>query len=973
MTDFTVCYPNMEEGTCHAGFTVTQTLPLAEYNGMAYVMRHEPTGARALWVACSDTNKSFAIAFKTPPADDTGVFHILEHSVLCGSDRFPVKEPFVNLLKTSMQTFLNALTFSDKTMYPVASTNTRDLENLMDVYLDAVLHPLIYHNRHIFEQEGWHLEVQPDGSLVYNGVVFNEMKGATSDPNDMLYHGVDRALFPDSPYSFESGGDPRAIPTLTYEEFLNNHARHYNLRNSYIILYGDMDIERELSFIDERLETQEMRTVEPPNPLTLQSPVCVPYTSFEMATAPENAAVALAYVLGTSGDFERVLAADILLDAIAGSNESPLKRHVLDAEIADDFTATLVDGSLQPRVMFTLRGAKPNVADRFKEIVEGFCAKLVDEGIPKDLLQASLAHAEFVLREQDTGPYPTGIIVSINVMSSWLYDDERPVDYLRFEDSIAHMREGLDSGYFERLLREVVIESNHCAEVELIPTAEGAATDEAEELRRLREGMSDADVAAIEGDVAELRAHQEAPDALEDLAKLPQLRVSDITDPVSEPELEVVDAPLPCLYHDLETRHIDYIYHYFELSHIPFEEMPYVAILTDLLGTLPTKRHSAAELDTLVQLNLGSLSFAYLIRKRDNDLDYCQPVLVCFTSVLSENVAQAAQIPQEVWGETLFEDTDRMLDIITQRRIALERSFVNAGHTAAERRLTGCWAAASRLAECTSGVDFYLFLKDLLAHWDERKQGLCEHLEALSRRIFTASNVTVSFTGPAQDREAFWEAGSTLGLAPQDLSSTHLAIPAPVAANEAFVVPSNVCFVAAGTAPSPLDHASLGIWKVARRVLTFDYLWNEVRVKGGAYGTGFERGQTGIVHFYSYRDPGIDPTLERFGNASEWLSNWDPSEAEMDGYVVSCVASHDSPRKPRQIAATQDATYFSDRPKDWRDRERRAILESTADDIRELAQPLADFDENRRVCVFGSREIIEASGLAFDSVCDLMG
>ena len=1030
-------------GTTLHGFAIDKREDLPEIEGAAYIGRHEESGARLLYLANDDNNKSFAIGFRTPPQDDTGVFHILEHSVLCGSRRFPVKEPFVDLLKGSMQTFLNAMTFPDKTLYPVASTNERDLFNLMDVYLDAVFHPQIYTKKAIFEQEGWHYElVANDGegdpaalgadetTLVHNGVVFNEMKGALSDANSVLYNEVQAALFPGTCYAFESGGTPQAIPTLTYEAYLDEHRRHYRTDNSYIILYGNLDIDRALEFLDERYlapvaaeqrELDEERAaagLEPlrPRPITAaegsipgdvlvttpqlcercggsandvvtvrvpadselaalhpEAVPCAPYVRRTMDTAPENACAACGYVLGGAADRTRATATEVLLDALFGSNEAPLKRALLDEGVAHNVSAFLSDSILQPFVMVQAQMPAEGTGENLQEIIATKVRDLLDAGLDMQLVEAALSNAEFHMREHDTGT-ADGVVYAMTSLASWLYDDDAPIDYLRYETMFATLRSELEGDYFEQLCRELFCDNAHTASAEIVPTPGESDDDSAERLAAMNSALSPEERNRIVAEEALLRELQEAPDSPEAIATLPRLSVADIGTVPDEPAYGLDEkAPGPCIRHEVPTRGIAYAYRCFDIDCLSFDELPYLGVLTRVLGKLDTARHTAAELDTLVQLNLGSLSFAYLIRKRDNDLDYCQPVLVCFTSVLSENVAQAAQIPQEVWGETLFEDTDRMLDIITQRRIALERSFVNAGHTAAERRLTGCWAAASRLAECTSGVDFYLFLKDLLAHWDERKQGLCEHLEALSRRIFTASNVTVSFTGPAQDREAFWEAGSTLGLAPQDLSSTHLAIPAPVAANEAFVVPSNVCFVAAGTAPSPLDHASLGIWKVARRVLTFDYLWNEVRVKGGAYGTGFERGQTGIVHFYSYRDPGIDPTLERFGNASEWLSNWDPSEAEMDGYVVSCVASHDSPRKPRQIAATQDATYFSDRPKDWRDRERRAILESTADDIRELAHPLADFDENRRVCVFGSREIIEASGLAFDSVCDLMG
>ncbi len=958
-------------GTTYDGFSVRKIIPLPELSGSAYVMRHEASGARALWVSCDDDNKSFAIAFKTPPADDKGVFHIIEHSVLCGSDRFPVKEPFVNLLKTSMQTFLNALTFGDKTMYPVASTNTADLENLMDVYLDAVLHPAIYHRPRIFEQEGWHYELTEEGELTYNGVVFNEMKGATSDPDDVLFLGLDRAMFPDTPYRFESGGDPRAIPTLTYEQFLDAHARHYDLANSYIIFYGDMDIERELAFVDERLRGATSRDAGAPNPLPLQQPVRPELSRITMATAPENASVALAYAVGTSADRERVLASDVLLDAIAGSNEAPLKRVVLDAGLADDFHAILVDGELQPRVVFQLKGAKEGVAQTFRTLVEQTCARLCREGIGHDQLAASLAQAEFNLREQDFGSYPTGIAVSMLVMSSWLYDDDRPVDYLRYEDELASMKAGLDEGYFERLLESLICNSEHCAEVELVPVNEGSASEEAAELAERLAALSSEDLEHINDEVAALRREQETPDAPEDLAKLPQLKVSDIGPAKAEPAMIEVAAPLPCLAHELDTRHIDYVYHYFDLRHLAFEDLPYVGMLGSLLGKLPTEHHTAAELDTLVELNLGALEFFSETHVDDDDLSRALPKFVVGASALSEKVRELAVIPSEVWGTTRFDDTARILAILQQRRIALEQHFVNAGHASAMARLSAQYSKAARISGAIAGVDYYLFLKDLLAHWDERKDALPALLKDLSSRIFTASNVTVSFTGSAEDRELFWEAGGMLGLSPSDC--THrLEVPMSKPCNEAFVIPSNVSYVGAGMGPSPHDDGSFGVWSVAQRVLSYDYLWNEVRVKGGAYGTGFRRMQSGIEQFWSYRDPGIDATLARYDAASAWLEAWDPTEDEFTGYVVSTVASHDAPTKPRQLARRQDVLHFSHKPEGWRDQVRSEELSATAQVIKSLSKPLADLHDCRTACVFGPREAIEASSVAFDTIVDLM-
>ena len=965
MSDFTMPDPALAIGSTHAGFTVTSIEPLAELSATGYVLRHDASGARVLWIACADTNRSFSIAFKTPPSDDTGVFHILEHSVLCGSERYPVKEPFVNLLKTSMQTFLNALTFPDKTMYPLSSTNVADFENLMDVYLDAVLHPAIYQRPRIFEQEGWHYELDElDGPLVYNGVVFNEMKGALSDPDDVLYQAIGRMLFPDTPYRFESGGNPRAIPTLTYEKFIDTHARHYNLANSYTVLYGDLDIDRELTRLADHFAHAATRDAGEPNPLPLQHPVAAGLSQVTMATAPENATVGLAYVVGTFADRERILATDILLDALAGSNEAPLKRAILDADLADDFQTSLLDSLLQPQLLFQLKGAHEGVAERFRTLLEDTCRSLATNGINRDRLEASLAQAEFNLREGDWGSYSDGVALSMQVMSSWLYDDNHPVDYLRYENELAHMRAGLDEGYFEQLLMSIVVDNPHSAEVELVPAEQGDAAEELSELEARKATMSKDELRNIQAEVAALREEQERPDTPEALATLPRLTVADIGDAPNEAYGFEAEAPLRCIAHELHTRHIDYVYHYFDLCCLSFEELPYATMLCDLMGRLDTASHTAAELDTVVERELGALDFFTETLGKDEDPSFALPMLVVGASALSENVTSLAALPQEVWGTTSFDDLDRIHDILTQRRISIEQAFTNSGHVAAMTRLSSYFTASALVSGTLSGVDYYLFLKDILANWDDRAPQLAGTLSAIARRVFTADDVTVSFTGSAEDREAFWKAGGTLGLSQDpDSSVQRLVVPEPSIKNEAFITPANVCFVAEGQARSELDGAPIGTWQVASRALSYDYLWNEVRVKGGAYGCGFRRTTAGLQQFWSYRDPGVDGTVTRFENASVWLSNWEADEDELAGYIVSVVAGNDAPVKPRQLARRQDTQFFSGRPDDWRAQVRSEVLATTVESVRALAPSLNELPARRAICVFGSREKIEASDL----------
>ena len=966
--DYSAAEKSLAPGTVHAGFEVVAAEPVSEISGHAYVMKHQATGARLLWLACADNNKSFAISFKTPPQDDTGVFHILEHSVLCGSDAYPVKEPFVNLLKTSMQTFLNALTFPDKTMYPVASTNTADLENLMGVYLDAVLHPAIYRRPRIFEQEGWHLEVEGEGAdakLAYNGVVFNEMKGALSDPDDVLYQALSNSLFPNTAYGFESGGNPRAIPTLTYEKFIETHARHYNLKNSYTVLYGDMDIDRELAFIDARFMAATPRDAGDPNPLALQAPVCAEKRTVKMATAPGNAEVGVSYVIGTAADRARVMAVDVLLDALCGSNEAPLKRAILDADLGDDFDASLIDGVLQPQVMFTLKGAKEGAGEKFRALLESTCAEIVAAGVPHDKLAASLAQSEFNLREGDWGGYPDGVGLSMTVMSSWLYDDERPLDYVHYEEALAAAKAGLDTGFYEELLDSLVCHSTHCAEVELVPVEDGDAAEEEAELAALRATMTEDDLAAVAAEVAALRAEQEAPDTPEALACLPQLGVADIETPRAEPQGFDAPAPLPCIAHELDTHGIDYLYLYFDLRRLTTGELVYAGVLSDLLGKLGTQAHSASDLDTLAETHLGNLSFSVESYAPKDDLTRAVPVFRVSASALASKVAHLASIPQEVWATTVFTDADAIRDILTQRKVALEQYFVGAGHSAAVARASTYLSASARATELMGGMDYYLYLRDLLQNWDGEKDALVAKLAQVSEKIFTADEVVASFVGSAADREAFWAAGSTLGLATSAQKPAHVLDVAPRGPQvEGFAIPSNVSYVVRMGAKSSHDTATLGSWAVANRAISYDYLWNEVRVKGGAYGCGFRHGGgTGTRAFWSYRDPSIDATLERYDACAAWLASWGGTQDELDGYIVSSVATLDAPVKPRVLARRQDIARFNEKPANHRETLRREILGTTLDQVRSLADALGDTEPQTGICVFGGKDALGASKL----------
>lgn len=992
--------------TCH-GFAVERCETVPELDSDAYVLRHTVSGARLLYLACDDENKAFAIGFKTPPADSTGVFHILEHSVLCGSAKFPVKEPFVDLIKSSMQTFLNAMTYPDKTIYPVATTNEQDLYNLMDVYLDAVFNPAIYTKPTIFEQEGWHYELDlpegaegegdgnpaslREGTLRYNGVVFNEMKGALSDPMSVLDDAVNAALYPDTAYAHESGGDPRAIPALTYEQFLDTHARHYNPSNSYITLYGDLDVDRALAFLGERYLSQpsaasrrmdaavaagEDPSTLAPNPLGVQTPVTCEYKRVEMATTPENALVGLGLVLGSALDRKRTIAADILFEALLGSNEAPVKKTILAAGLGGNVVSYTAAESLQPYELIMLQNAQPGVARELRRVFQDACRDLCEHGVPRERLEAIISSNEYDLRQRDYG-IADGVAIACDALSTWLYDDDAATLALKYGPVYEELRSELDGTYFEDLLRELVLENDHMALVELVPVdaAEGSEGAEAIELAAKRDAMTDSELADVVDRTAALRAAQEAEDTPEDKATLPRLRVSDIGEARPEPPL-VVDttAPIVCLRHDIPTNRLAYAMQYFDLSCVAFEDLPYVTLLCRLLKQLPTREHSAEELDNLLAGKLGFLSFTTEVMTQP-DVDGVRPYLLVSAGALSEKIDALASLPREVWSSTLLldADADRVRDVLTQIRIGLEQGFINNGHSAALGRAMSYSSPSAVVREQLSGVDFYLFLRDLLDHFDERLDDLRAKLTELADRIFVADGCMASFTGSDEDFDAYWDAAGNLGLGAGDGAGRDaLVVPAPRDRHEAFVIPSDICFAARACDPRRLGLDVTGAWAVAANALSYDYLWNEIRVKGGAYGCGFRAAGERQTAFYTYRDPAIDPSIERVARAGEWLGCFEPDEAAFEGFIVSCVSGMDAPVKPYALTKRRNTTYLAGLDPHAREERRAQMLAATPGELRSLGTDVTRIAAESPTCVFGGRDVIAKSNANFN-VVDLLG
>ena len=818
------------------------------------------------------------------------------------------------------------------------------------------------------------------------------MKGALSDPMSVLDDAVNAALYPDTAYAHESGGDPRAIPALTYEQFLDTHARHYNPSNSYITLYGDLDVDRALAFLDERYLSQpsaasrrmdaavaagEDPSTLAPNPLGVQEPVTCEYKRVEMATTPENALVGLGLVLGSALDRKRTIAADILFEALLGSNEAPVKKAILAAGLGGNVVSYTAAESLQPYELIMLQNAQPGVACELRRVFQDACRDLCEHGVPRERLEAIISSNEYDLRQRDYG-IADGVAIACDALSTWLYDDDAATLALKYGPVYEELRGELDGSYFEDLLRELVLENDHTALVELVPVdaAEGSEGAEAAELAAKRDAMTDAELADVVERTAALRDAQEAEDTPEDKATLPRLRVSDIGEARPEPPL-VVDttAPIPCLRHGIPTNRLAYAMQYFDLSCVAFEDLPHVTLLCRLLKQLPTSEHSAEELDNLLAGKLGFLSFTTEVMTQP-DVNGVRPYLLVSAGALSEKIDALASLPREVWSSTLLldADADRVRDVLTQIRIGLEQGFINNGHSAALGRAMSYSSPSAVVREQLSGVDFYLFLRDLLEHFDERVDGLRTKLAELAERIFVADGCLASFTGSDEDFDAYWDAAGDLGLDAgdgADAGRDALVVPAPCDRHEAFVIPSDICFAACACDPRRLGIDVTGAWAVAANALSYDYLWNEIRVKGGAYGCGFRAAGERQTAFYTYRDPAIDPSIERVKRAGAWLGSFEPDEAAFEGFIVSCVSGMDAPVKPYALTKRRNTTYLAGLDSHAREERRAQMLAATPGELRSLGADVTRIAAESPTCVFGGREVIAKSNADFN-VVDLL-
>lgn len=954
-----------------SAYEVIKKDSIKDLGSEGWILRHKKSGARIALLSNDDENKVFTIGFKTPPADSTGVAHILEHSVLEGSKEFPVKDPFIELVKGSMNTFLNAMTYPDKTLYPVASCNDKDFANLMHVYLDAVFYPAIYKEPRIFYQEGWHYEMEDvRDELKLNGVVYNEMKGAFSSSDDVLDREIVRGLFPDTVYANESGGDPDAIPDLTYEQFLAFHSRYYHPANSYIYLYGNMDMAERLIWMDEHY-LSHFDKIDVDAQIGLQEPFAEPretrktYSITESEPMEHSTYLTCSIAAGDVLDREEYIAFQILDYALCSSQGAPLKQALLDAGIGEDVYSDYDSGTRQPYFSIVAKGAEESQKEAFLRVIEETLEKLSEGGLDKKRLLAGLNYYEFKYREADFGIYPAGLMYGLQMMDSWLYDDEKPFIHIEAGDTYAALRKKVDSRYFEELISEKLLNNPHRSVLVLAPERGLTARKDEELAKRLalyKESLSETELEKIVEQTRQLRAFQEEPDRPEDLAKIPLLAREDIrrkVEPVILEERCVGDTKL--IYHSIPTNGISYFRLLFDVTDISSELFPYIGILKAAIGLVDTENYSYQELFTQTDLLTGGIVPVTNLYPNAKDLTQRRITFEVKGKAFDKNLQDAMALIEEMLIRSDYSDTKRLYEILAELKSRLQSSMMSAGHVVAGGRAVSYFSENAAIQEVLSGMDFYRLLEKICGDWEQEGKKTAEKLSELAKQIFCRENLMLDFI--SQD-EAVYEQFRELAGGLKEKLPVKNAAGQPyrvetVRRNEGFLSSSQVQYVC--RAGNFLKHGLpyTGALRILKGILGNDYLWNQVRVKGGAYGCMCSFGKNGDAWFVSYRDPNLAKTIEAFEAAPGWVEQFADDERAMTQAVIGTISEMDTPMNPAAKGLRSLSIYLTNQTEEQLQRERDEVLDATAQDIRALAAYIRAFLEDDCLCVVGNEKKIE--------------
>ena len=970
---------------------------IEDLNSKAYIMRHKKSGARIFLLSNEDENKVFTIGFRTPPENSTGVAHILEHSVLCGSKKFPLKDPFVELVKGSLNTFLNAMTYPDKTVYPVASCNDTDFQNLMDVYMDAVLNPGIYKTDKIFRQEGWHYEMEtPESPLTINGVVYNEMKGAFSSPDSVLEHSILNCLYPDTTYGNESGGDPDVIPQLSYEEFLAFHKKYYHPSNSYIYLYGNMDMEEKLRWLDEEyLSHYEAAAVE--SEICFQKPfkepVCKTMTYAADEDGDDGSYLAFAATVGNVLDRKQYVAMGILDYALLDAPGAPLKQALIDKKLCRDVYGGTESGILQPYFSVVAKGAEPDGMQEFMDTIRLTLSELAENGLNRRTLAAGLNSAEFKYREADFGSYPKGLMYGLQCFDSWLYDETDPLMHLSYSDTFDWLREHMEEGYFESLIRDWLLHNPHQVQITMNPESGLTARKDAGLVKMLeakKADMTPDEINRVVRETKELKEFQEAVDPPEILEKIPLLSREDIGKKASVFYNKCrQEKGGDVIHHELFTGGIGYLQILFDLDGMNQEELQYASLLKSLFCMVNTEHYSYGELADEIGINCGGLTAGIGSYDSCQDFNQFTGVFELTSKVKTDKLDFVFDMFREIVFTSDLTDKKRLAEVIAQLGSRLQMRMISSGHMTAVGRAAAGFSRSARFSELIIGLEYARFVNRLGASFDSCSDEIIEKLCAVREKIFKPSRMVVSYTSDEAGYEklpgllekftnefaerfhdtekpssAFGKGGCRY-----DLGSEAQAV-LPV--KEGLTTSGQIQYVARAGSFGTHGLKYRSTLRILGVILNYDYLWLNLRVKGGAYGcmNGYRR--NGDTYMVTYRDPNLKSSLQVFDNAADFIEQFDADERLMDKYVIGAVSEMDVPMTPNTLGSVSMTAYLSGITQEMLQKERDEVLSATSEDIRRLAPLVREVMSQDNICVVGSETAIRNAEDVFSKVENLL-
>lgn len=963
-------------------YQIIEQRKIEDLNSLGYILKHKKSGAKIAILKNDDENKVFYVGFRTPPNDDTGLPHILEHSVLCGSEKFPAKDPFVELVKGSLNTFLNAMTYPDKTIYPIASCNDKDFHNLMHVYMDAVFHPNIYKNQEIFKQEGWHYDLESeDAKLKLNGVVYNEMKGAFSSPEGVLGRLVLNSLFPDTSYARESGGEPSKIPELTYEKFIEFHKTYYHPSNSYIYLYGDIDVAEKLIWLD-REYLGKYDTLSIDSEIQFQKPfhqlveVKEKYSITDTEPLEDNTFLSYNMVVGTSLDVKLYLAFQILEYALLSAPGAPLKKALLDAKIGKDIMGSYDNGTLQPIFSIVAKNSNASLKDKFLQIIEDTLTEIVKNGMDEKSIQAGINYLEFRYREADFGNYPKGLMYGLQMLDSWLYDDHKPFIHIEALETFAFLKSQIGTRYYENLIKDYLL-TNHHASIVIVEPERGltARNDQQleDKLKKYKESLSKEEIQKLIADTKALESYQETPSTKEELEAIPMLKREDMkkeATPIFN-EIKKIDN-VEVVHHNLFTNGIAYLELLFDASSVANEWIPYMGILKSVLGYVDTMHYSYGDLYNEININTGGITNTVNLFP---DLKQKGKFSVKFhirSKVLYEKLGHSFQMIQEILLHSKFEDEKRLYEIIAQLKSRLQMTMNSSGHSVAVMRGCSYFSPVSYYTDLMGGIEFYHVIDAIERDFDNQKENLIQKLKELMHIIFRPENLMISFTSNdtgysylTKEVEAFKKCLYT------DEYQKGAFVPNCEKKNEGFKTSSKVQYVARCGNFVNKNLAYTGALKMLKVILSYDYLWTNVRVKGGAYGCMSNFAITGDSYLVSYRDPNLKKTNEIYDGTATYLRGFQADERDMTKYIIGTISDLDVPLTPMAKGIRSLSAHLSNLTYEQIQKERNQILHATVEDIRALGDIVEAVLSEHAICVIGNENKLEKEKDLFYKVDNL--